>query len=68
MSDKKARLPTSEEWEMHANLLAPQQKLKTTTTNHLAWVALGVCFVIFIFNPLVGAIFRCGRVSLAFWQ
>jgi hypothetical protein len=59
MGDKKERLLTSQEWtDWHAGTSHPA-KLQDANAS-LAWVALGVCFVIFLVNPLVGAIFSGG--------
>lgn len=53
MGDKKERYLTSEEW---AEFDKPAPK-KDNANASMAWVGLGVCFVIFLFNPLAGAIF-----------
>jgi hypothetical protein len=57
MSDKKVRFLTSEEWKTE---FPRSTTKKDNTSESLAWVALGVCFVILIFNPLVGAILGAG--------
>jgi hypothetical protein len=56
MNDKKERYLASEEW---AEFDKPAPK-KDNANASLAWVALGVCFVILLFNPLVGAILGAG--------
>jgi hypothetical protein len=63
MGDKKERLLTSQEWtDWHAE---SSRSAKSQDANaSLAWVALGVSFVILIFNPLVGGIFGVGAF---FW-
>ncbi len=59
MNDKKVRFLTSEEWKTE---FERSTRKKDNANESLAWVALGVCFVVFLFNPLAGAIFGVGAL------